>query len=406
MVAGVPFRAGSAALSDSVAPVDDGVAALLAEAGTVMIGKTNTPEFGLSAYTEPDIAAPARTPWDTGRSAGGSSGGAAAVVAAGIAPIAHGSDGGGSIRIPAAACGLVGLKSTRGRVSPGPYNVDGAGLAIHGVLTRDVRDTAAALDVLAKPWPGDTFIAPQPKTSFLAACEREPGSLRVGVLTTPVITESSDVAPECVAAVDETARLLESLGHRVEEAQVPFSTENWAAFDAMWSVMALTAPIPEEAESLLVPLTRWLREKGRATTGLAYAEAISAIQRTTREAAATWANYDVILTPTLAQPPAPIGSLRNDADPAADFAAQMAFTPWTSVWNITGWPSISLPLHWAEVGSSSGDGSSDDGSPDDSVTLPIGVMLGGRYGTEEQLLSLAAQLEAARPWRDRHPPVW
>lgn len=391
MVAGIPFRAGSAAFQDFVAPVDDGVVALLRDAGTIMIGKTNTPEFGLPAYTEPDIVDAARTPWDTRRSAGGSSGGAAAAVAAGIAPIAHGSDGGGSIRIPASACGLVGLKPTRGRVSPGPYNVEGAGLAINGVLTRDVRDTAAALDVLATPWPGDLFVVPPPETSFLEQCDREPGALRVGVLTSPVITDDTEVADESLEAVHETARLLESLGHYVGEAPVPFHAESWAAFDAIWSVLALTAPVPEEAEAALVPLTRWLREKGRNTSGLAYAEAVGAMQRTTREAAATWAGYDVLLTPTLARPPALIGELRNDADPAADFAAQMAYTPWSSVWNMTGWPSISLPLHWSAV---------------DGETLPTGVMLGGRHGAEGQLLSLAAQLEAAVPWRTRRPPVW
>lgn len=388
MVAGVPFRAGSAALVDYVAPVDDGVVTLLSEAGTLMIGKTNTPEFGLPAYTEPDIAAPARTPWDLNRSAGGSSGGAAAAVAAGIVPLAHGSDGGGSIRIPASACGLVGLKPARGRVSPGPYNVDGAGLASNGVLTRDVRDTAAALDVLAKPWPGDLHVIEPPKSSFLEACDRDPGQLRIGLLTTPVIDADAPVAPECSAAAQQAARLLEDLGHIVEDAPVPFAAEQWNSFEAVWSVLALTVPIPEAAETALVPLTRWLRDKGRTTSGLAYAQAISAIQMTTREAAAAWAHFDVIVTPTLARPPVPIGTLRNDADPAADFAAQMAFTPWTSVWNLTGWPAISLPLHWAEV---------------DGTTLPIGVMFGGRHGSEETLLALACRLEAAHPWRRPFP---
>src|SRR5690606_31684042 len=157
-----------------------GVVTRLLDAGTVMIGKTTTPEFGLPCYTEPDIGAAARTPWDVTRSAGGSSGGAAAAVAAGIVPIAHGSDGGGSIRIPASAGGVVGLKPSRGRISPGPYGVDGAALASHGVLTRDVRDTAAALDVLSRPWPGDAYLLPRPRTSFLDACERPPGRLRIG----------------------------------------------------------------------------------------------------------------------------------------------------------------------------------------------------------------------------------
>ncbi|TDE15067.1 amidase [Jiangella asiatica] len=391
MVAGVPFRAGSAALGEVVAPADDGVVTLLHGAGTLMVGKTNTPEFGLPPYTESDIAPPARTPWDVGRSAGGSSGGAAAAVAAGIVPVAHGSDGGGSIRIPASACGLVGLKSTRGRVSPGPYRAEGAGLALEGVLTRDVRDTAAFLDVLAHPWPGDAYVLARPAGRFLDACERPPGRLTVGLLTQPVISAEAAVDGGVLAAVVRTARLVEDLGHAVEPAPVPFEPERWDSFEAIWSVSSLSAPVPEENEHLLVPLTRWLREKGRAVSGLEYATAIRLIQLTTREAAATWTGYDVILAPTLAQPPAPVGSQRIDSDPAADFAAQMAFTPWTSVWNLTGWPAISLPLEETVV---------------DGVTLPVGVMLGGRHGAEETLLSLAAQLEAARPWRDRRPPVW
>ncbi|WP_205857660.1 amidase, partial [Phytoactinopolyspora endophytica] len=289
------------------------------------------------------------------------------------------------------ACGLVGLKPTRGRISPGPYGIESAGLAINGVLTRDVRDTAAALDVLAHPWPGDLYVLPEPQGSFLHACQRPPGRLRIGVLTTPVIDADAQVDPVCLEAVERTAALLTELGHDVEPAPVPFEPERWSSFEAMWSVLALSAPISSEVEDRLVPLTRWLRDKGRSVTGIEYALAMNSMQVTTREAAATWAPYDVILTPTLARPPALIGELRNDGDPAADFAAQMAYTPWTSAWNLTGWPAINLPLHWAEV---------------EGATLPIGVMLGGRHGAEETLLSLAAQLEEARPWRHRHPPVW
>ncbi|AYY14213.1 amidase [Actinobacteria bacterium YIM 96077] len=390
-VAGVPVRYGSAALGDADAPVDDGVVTLLNQAGTVTIGKTNTPEVGLPAYTEPDIAPPARSPWDTRRSAGGSSGGAAAAVAAGIVPMAHGNDGGGSIRIPASACGLVGLKPTRGRVSPGPHGVEGAGLAINGVLTRDVRDTAAALDVLSASWPGDQFILAGPKTSYVDACAREPGTLRVGVLTTPIIADVP-VDPSCITAVEETAALLEELGHHVEHAPVPFPAQRWSSFEALWSVLALSIPLPPEAEDRLVPLTRWLREQGRSVSGLDYASAVTSAQETTREAAVTWAGYDVIVSPTLARPPAFIGELRNDDDPAADFAAQVAYTPWTSVWNLTGWPAISLPLSWTRGGAA------------DDPPVPVGVMLGGQHGTEEMLLSLSAQLEVARPWRHYRPP--
>ncbi|HEX2363300.1 MAG TPA: amidase [Jiangellaceae bacterium] len=384
MVAGVPFTAGSAALAGTIAPVDDGVVSLLRDAGTLMIGKTTTPEFGLPCYTEPDIAPPARSPWELTRSAGGSSGGAAAAVAAHIVPVAHGSDGGGSIRIPASVCGLVGLKPTRGRVSPGPHGVDGAGLAVSGVLTRDVRDTAVLLDVLARGWPGDLHVLAGPETRFLDACERDPAALRIGVLKTSVIAEDARVDQECIDAVDGAAALLADLGHHVDEAAVPFPAHRWTSFEALWSVLAAAAPIPPEKERLLVPYTRWLRDMGRRVSGVQFAEALSGVQRTTREAASVWARFDVILSPTLARLPARVGELRNDADPAADFAAQVQYTPWTSVWNLTGWPAISLPLHRADV---------------DGATLPVGVMLGGRHGSEETLLALSAQLEHARPWR-------
>jgi amidase len=391
-VAGVPCSIGSAAFVGQVADMDDGVVTLLRRAGTLMVGKTTTPEFGLPCYTEPDIAAPARTPWDLQRSAGGSSGGSAAAVAAGIVPVAAASDGGGSIRIPASMCGLVGLKPSRGRVSPGPYGVNGPGLATAGVLTRDVRDTAAMLDVLSSAWPGDAYRLPPPRSSFLAACDAEPPLLRVGVLTTPVIVDDAPVDQACLDAVAATATLLGALGHEVEPAPVPFTTEWWPAFEALWSVLALSIPVPAELESALVPLTKWLRAKGRQVSGLDYALAVAGIQEATRAAARAWEKFDVIVSPTLARLPVRVGELRNDDDPAADFQAQCEYTPWTSVWNVTGWPALSLPLHRTESG---------------RHTLPVGVMLGmPMLGAEERLVSLAAQLEAAQPWRAAHPPLW
>jgi amidase len=415
LVAGVPVRAGSAAIDAVVPPVDDGVVTLLREAGTIMVGKTSTPELGLPCYTEPDVGPTARTPWDLRRSAGGSSGGAAAAVAARVVPVAHGSDGGGSIRIPASACGVVGLKPSRGRVSPGPFAVDGAGLATHGVLTRSVRDTAAFLDVLARPWPGDTFVAgPVAGTathagtgagaawwtgdapaSFLDATTRTPRPLRVGLLLDPVVAPDAPVHPACVAAARETASLLARMGHDVVETGPPFGAERWDAFAALWSVGALLAPVPPEDEERLVPLTRWLRERGRAVTGTQYATALADVQRLTRDVAAAWADVDVVLSPTLAQPPAPVGSQRLDDDPAADFAAQTAFTPWTSVWNLVGRPAVSLPLGEAVV-------RDDAGVP---TTLPVGVMLGAAHGADALLLALAARLEEAAPWHHRRAPA-
>lgn len=398
MVAGVPMRAGSAAIEGFVPPVDDGVVTLLRAAGTVMIGKTNTPELGLPAYTEPEVAPPARTPWDLGRSAGGSSGGAGAAVASRIVPVAHGNDGGGSLRIPASACGLVGHKPSRGLVSWGPNAVDGAGLASHGVLTRTVRDTAVLVDVLARPGLGDTFHGPPTDAgTFLRACDQAPGRLRVGVLTEPVVAGDAVVHPDCLDAVSRAARLLADLGLEVVPAPVPFASGEWEPFMALWSVGALQAPVPEGSEHLLRPLTRWLRETGRATSGLEHARALAGAQRLTRLVAREWDAFDVILTPTLAQPPAPVGALRDDADPAADFAAQTRYTPWTSVANITGRPSISLPVHEAR--------SHDAATPQPGATLPIGVMLTGRWGEDALLLRVAAALEEAVGWGRRVPPT-
>lgn len=384
-LAGVAHEAGCAALVGNIATLDDDLVGWFRDAGTVMLGKTATPEFGFPCYTEPEGLPPSRTPWDLTRSAGGSSGGAAAAVATGLVPIAHASDAGGSIRIPASACGLVGLKASRGRVSTGRLREPGPGLGTDGVLSRTVADTAVALDVLAGRGVGETYQVPPPVTTFADAVRREPGRLRVGVLTTPVIAEA-EVHPACLDAVSATAAKLAGLGHEIAEAPVPFAVERWQAFSAIWAVAAASIPLPPEAEPFLRPLTRWLRELGRATSGAEYAAAVAAVQRITVDVALAWDDFDVILTPTLAQPPAPIGSLRDDADPAGDFAAQTRFTPWTSVYNLSGRPAISLPLHTAEV---------------DGRTLPIGVMFGGRLGAEETLLSLAAQLESTVGWR--HP---
>ncbi len=387
-VAGVRYTAGSAALSEYVAEEDDGIVTLLRQAGTLMVGKTNTPEFGLPPYTEPAIAPPARTPWDLERSAGGSSGGAAAAVAAKIVPAAHASDGGGSIRIPAAACGLVGLKPSRGLVSKGPLNGDGLGLSTDGVVTRTVRDTAAMLDVISKPWPGEVYHLPRPVTSYLEGCELELQPLRIGVVTDPIVSPDAPVHPEAIRAVETTVAVLNELGHHTEEAGAPFAAEEWEAFVPLWATMALAAPLPEEAESMLLPLTRSMRAQGRDVSGLQLLEAINSVQRLTRVTAQRWAEYDLIVCPSLAQPPAEVGSIRNDEDPAADFEAQKAFTPWSSLWNLTGAPAISLPLHWASV---------EDGGPE----LPFGVLIGAGVGQEKTLLSLASTLEDALPWHTR-----
>jgi amidase len=387
-VPGVRFTAGSAVFAEYIAPPGSGthLGDLLHGAGTVLLGKTNTPEFGLPAYTESRVGPPARTPYDTTRTAGGSSGGAAAAVATGLAPAAQGSDGGGSIRIPASCCGLVGLKPSRGRVSAAPQG-DVSGLATAGPLARTVRDTAALLDVMAVPAPGDPVPLAVPETSFLRWCDRVPRGLRIARWARPDVAGVT-VDPAVLAVYEQTTALLTELGHEVVEADQPLRPGDRDAFTPVWAVLAALTPVPPEREEELLPFTRWLREQGRATIGEGYARSLAAMQDAGRRFAAAVAPYDAVLTPTLARLPAPVGSLRNDADPAADFAAQIAFTPFTAPWNIAGLPAVSLPVGWTDAG------------------LPVGMMLGAPHGAEGPLLALAAQVEEAAPWKDRRPPLW
>jgi amidase len=388
-VAGVPARFGSVVFRDFVPDVSDEVVLRIERAGLVSLGKTNTPEFGSPCYTEPDVAPPAVTPWDTTRMAGGSSGGAAAAVAGGLVAVAQGSDGGGSIRIPASCCGLVGLKPTRGRISGSPMYGEITGLATPGPLARTVRDAAAMLDVMAGRAVGDPFWAPPEAQPFLAACDREPGRLRIGRFATPVIADT-EVDPECLQAWEDASRLLESLGHDVVDIDPPLARESVPVFETNWAVLTAlsTVDLAPDAKAKLRPLTRWLGEWGERISGPEFGLALGELRRVAAGTLRAVAPYDAVLTPTLASPPLPVGALRDDDDPAADFEAQKRFTPWTSIWNVTGSPAVSLPLHQTPDG------------------LPVGVMLASRPGDEELLLSLSAQVEAAAPWRDRHPPCW
>jgi amidase len=389
LTAGVRTTMGSAATSTFVPGLTDEVVLRIEAAGMASLGKTNTPEFGSPCYTEPAVAPPARTPWDLDRMAGGSSGGAGAAVAAGLVPLAQGSDGGGSIRIPASCCGLFGLKPSRGRISAGPMYGDPVGLSTNGPLARTVRDAAAMLDTMAGPAVGDPFWAPPlPQGErYLDWCDRDPGRLRIGRFATPVIGPVP-VDPECLRAYDDATALLERLGHDVEEIDVPIGPEAVPTFELCWSVLTTLTPVPPGAEHLLRPLTRWLRERGEAVSGPDFGMAVGEVRRIAAEALQRLAPYDAVLTPTLAQPPLRIGEIRDDADPARDFENQKAFTPWTSAWNLTGMPAASLPLHMTPDG------------------LPVGVMLAARPAEEHLLLALCAQVEAAAPWADRHPPCW
>jgi amidase len=383
--AGVRTSLGSLVL-DTVPTYDDNAVRLLRAAGTISLGKTNTPELGLPCYTEPDVAPPARTPWDTGRSAGGSSGGAGAAVAAGLVPFAQGSDGGGSIRIPSSVCGLFGIKPSRGRVSNGPLGNDTAGLGVIGPIARTVADAAAMLDALAGPQPGDLQWAPPPAEPYLSQVGRDPGRLVIGRYLDNVL--GAPVDPECVAAWESATALLGELGHEVVDVTTPDLGELYFSFVTLWSVGAASVPVPDGREAELRPLTRWLREIGRGFSGADYLQANGTLQIAARAHVAATAGYDAVLTPTLAQLPAPVGGLRDDADPQADFGAQGQFTPYTSLYNMTGQPAVSVPLHHTAGG------------------LPVGVQLVGRPADEATLVRLAAQLEAARPWAGRHPACW
>lgn len=388
-VAGVSTRFGSRAFADWVPDFDDTIVRLLRAAGTISLGKTATPEFGLPCYTETDLGPPARTPWDLTRLAGGSSGGAAAAVSAGLVPVAQGSDGGGSIRIPASVCGLVGLKTARGRVSKGPRDLDSTRLGVLGPLTRTVRDAAAFLDAVAGPQPGDPD--PLPATdpaggTFLSWCEREPGRLRIGrFLDSPMESEPD---PQVRAAWESASALLAGLGHEVLDVPAPLPAEAIALFEILWTVSAAATPVDPEAEQLLRPLTRHLRERGRAVSGTAFADALAQLAVLSRRALASTEHLDAVLTPTVALLPRPVGWFTETGDPADDFARQKRFTPYTAIYNLTGQPAISLPLYQSSEG------------------LPIGMMLVGRRAGEAPLLALAAQLEAALPWEARRPPVW
>ncbi len=388
MVAGVRMTLGSTIFADNVATEDDYVVAELRKAGIVITGKTATPEFGLPCYTETKIGPPARTPWDLSRSAGGSSGGAGAAVAAGLAPAAQGSDGGGSIRIPASVCGLFGIKPSRGRISGGPLMPDLSGLSTDGPLARTVEDAALLLDVMTCNYPGDMYIMPAlpDGETFLGHARREPGKLRIGRSIANVVPGAT-VHDDCAAAYEDASKLLAELGHEIEDVELPFGSDAVPMFELLWYSMATLAPIDPVQEEQLLPLTAYLRGRGLKVTAAELIFAQAYLQGVMRPAIATMNRYDAFLSPTLASPPVPVGYF-DEVDPAENFERQKRFTPYTALYNISGQPAVNLPLYWNSDG------------------LPIGVMLAGRLGDEATLISLSAQVEAARPWRDRHPAIW
>ncbi len=394
-VTGMPLTMGSDLFGDFVAGRDAYLVRRLREAGFVIVGKTSMPEMGILPTTEPRRFWPTRNPWDTDRTPGGSSGGAAAAVAAGMVPVAHGNDGGGSIRIPAACCGLVGLKPARGRVSVGPDGGESF-LVCDGVLTRSVRDTARVLDVLAGPELGDTSWAPPPPAAgYAALAEVEPGRLRIGYTVTPALQDAT-VDPMSEQAAKDAAALLESLGHHVQEITPPWAGLNLLpdfvrafapqmAF-TVWLGGQLTGREPTAKD--VEPLTWMLWEHALNQDTIKYLTAQYRLETVARSMVQALAEFDVVLTPVLAQRPLLVGEMNGlGPDPMGNFRKSGHFTPFTAVFNVTGQPAISLPLYQG-----------DDG-------LPTAVQLAGPPAREEVLLALAAQLERALPWDERAPAL-
>jgi amidase len=381
--AGIRTSYSSRAFAEHVPVADAAVVRRLREAGFIVIGKTNAPEFGSIPVTESELHGACRNPWNTELTPGGSSGGAAAAVAAGLAPAAHGTDGGGSIRIPASCCGLLGLKPARGRVSNAPY-VDGSlALGGSGPIARTVADAAALLDAMAGYEWGDPSWAPPPQRPFLEEVGTEPSRLRVALATAPPVDVPVD--PACVRAAHEAAALLDDLGHHVDEA-----TPDWRSdeFQPLFLRVWQTGPAMYPADpQLLEPLNRAFVERAHETSSVEYGQAVMRLQRSCRPILAFWADYDIVLTPTLALPPVPIGWLFEGDDPWHWIDRAIRFTPFTPLVNVLGLPAVSLPLS-----------QTDDGAP-------IGVQLIGRPADEATLLRVSAQVERARPWRDRRPPV-
>jgi amidase len=392
---GVPTTSATKLLQGVPAAQDAELTRRFKAAGLIPLGKTNVPEIGTMPTTEPHLYGPARNPWNPDHSTGGSSGGSAAAVAAGIVPIAHANDGGGSIRIPASCCGLVGMKPTRARNPLGPLLGDMyGGLVMEHVVTRSVRDSAAVLDRTAGPDIGDPYWAPPVERPFLEEVGRDPGRLRIACW--PRNLDGAPVHADCEVAVQQTAELLADLGHHVEEASIPVDAEAISApFTAIWGAGAVATLDsialatgrelkPEDFE----PLTWSLYEQGRSVSGAQYMMALTAIQQLSRRIAAFFQDYDAWVTPTLAMPPVQIGVLDTRKSFEEISAILTDYIPFTPVFNVTGQPAISLPLHTSAEG------------------LPVGVQFAGRFGEEGLLYRLAGQLECARPWIDHKPPIW
>jgi amidase len=392
---GTHTTGGSRLFRDFVADHDSEIVLRLKRAGLVVFGKTNTSELGLFTSVEPELFGATRNPWAADHSAGGSSGGAAAAVAAGMVPMAHATDGGGSIRIPASCCGLFGLKPTRARTPMGPDLGEGwSGASAGHAVTRSVRDSAALLDATAGPDIGDPYWAPPPRGSFLAEIGVDPGRLRIALATRPLSGHAVD--PECVAAATAAARLCESLGHQVSEASP--EVDEAARSNASRVIIAAQtrATLVARAEALgrdlkaedVEAMTWATADYGKALSADAYPKAIRAMHQAGRAIGRFFTQYDVLLTPTMCRPPHKLGVIAaGNTDRAQLIDALLGSIAFTSPFNTSGSPAMSVPLHWSGQG------------------LPVGVQFAAGFGEEATLFRLAAQLEKAQPWSTRRPPV-
>ena len=380
--AGIRTTFSSQAFASNVPDFDMAHVTKLKAAGFVVLGKTNAPEFGTTAFTDSTLNGPCRTPWDLSRNAGGSSGGAGAALAAGLCAIAQGSDGGGSIRIPASCCGLLGFKPSRGRVSNAPFG-PGIGLGTTGPLARTTADAAAYLDAVGGYEWGDPFPPAPPDRPYTEEVGVDPGRLRVALTT--AAPNDGEVDEACVAAARDAAELLASLGHEVEEAAPDWGgAELMEAFKPVWQTAPSLYPVRDP--SVLSPLNQAFLRAAAETPSAVYVAAVARLQMRARKIASFWSGYDLLLTPTLAMPPVPVGWETEPEDPWEQFDRAISFTPFTAAFNVTGQPAISLPLHWSDAG------------------LPIGVQLVGPPLGDALLVRVASQIEEVRPWADRRPP--
>jgi amidase len=388
-VQGWPTTFGSRGALARVSNHTQHIAQSLRDAGAVLAYHTNSSEFGTMPVTESDAYGATRNPWNVAHTPGGSSGGSAAAVASGMAPIAHANDGGGSIRIPASCCGLVGLKPSRGRVPNGPLVADVMhGGAVDGIVTRTVADTAVALDVAATFDPGAWYNAPAPVRPFFEEVGTDPGRLRIAFTT--AAPNGAAVSAECVTAVQKTARLLEAAGHDVFEGAPdwPETNDLMPSFLVVWNTGSVYFPVDDWSK--IEPLNAALREQAAQMDSLAYVRGLMHLQVLSRRLVAAWGrDFDLLLTPTVATEPPRVGELWEGSESNAMLALLNAgdFVPFTPIFNVSGQPAISVPMHWSAAG------------------LPVGVQIVGKPWGEAELIRVAAQLEKAAPWRDRRPPV-